>query len=65
MEELIQYIDKSSKMKELTLMRAKVGNDKEEQEVSEQLPEVLSSNTNIKKLYLDNTDLIGSNNVNH
>ena len=61
---LIERINKVSKMNELMLKNTKVCDEKEGQEPSVQLTEVISSSNNTKHLYLWKTKLIGLNNLN-
>jgi len=63
MEALIEQVGKFKNLEWFQIHKTKVGDEKGGQEAGVRLAKVLATNTTIKKLYLDNTDLIGSDNV--
>jgi len=60
---LIEQVKQFHNLNKLDICETSVGDDKGGQEVGLRLAEMMSTNTTIKRLELDDTDLIGADNV--
>jgi len=60
---LIRQVDQFKNLEYLQIYNTSVGDEKGGQEAGVRLAKVLATNTTIKRLWLINTDLIGTDNV--